>query len=103
MLIAVDFDGTLVSGDKAIPGAKEAINTLREQGHKIMIFSCNNTDWIKKVLADNDIRYDYIWPEAKPVYDLLIDDRNIEFNGDWMVALGKAQNGRSRWSTEYHG
>lgn len=96
MVIAVDFDGTLVQGDKALPGAKEAVNQLREAGHKILIFSCNRTAWIKRVLEQNDIVIDYIWEGDKPVCDLYIDDRAIEFKGDWIETLGKALNGRSK-------
>ena len=91
MVIAVDFDGTLVQGKEALHGARDAINNLREQGHKIMIFSCNNTQWIERVLRENDIRYDYIWPEGKPLYDALIDDRNIAFDGDWPKAVAEVE------------
>jgi hydroxymethylpyrimidine pyrophosphatase-like HAD family hydrolase len=102
MVIGIDFDGTLVQGKTALPGAREAINILREQGHKILIFSCNRTEWIKKVLNDNDIRYDYIWDGDKPVCDLYIDDRNIEFKGDWKETVEQALQGRSQWSKEAH-
>lgn len=87
MLIGIDFDGTLVNGSEAIAGAREAINLLREQGHKVMIYSCNNKSWIEKVMQQNDMRYDYIYDGCKPVCHLYIDDRNIAFNGDWNKAL----------------
>lgn len=85
MVIAVDFDHTLVDYDKALPGAKEAINTLREQGHKIIIWSCNNKSWIERVLRNNDIRYDWIAESdgGKIIADVYIDDRAIRFNGNW--------------------
>lgn len=87
MLIGIDFDGTLVNGDKPIPGAREAINRLREQGHKIMIYSCNNKEWIERVMLQNDMRYDYIYDGTKPVCHCYLDDRNVAFNGDWDKAL----------------
>jgi hydroxymethylpyrimidine pyrophosphatase-like HAD family hydrolase len=94
-VIAIDFDNTLVDRDKALPGAKEAINILREKGHKIIIHSCNNTSWIEKVLRNNDIRYDYIWTKtdaveedaAKPIADLYVDDKGFHFGGDWNADL----------------
>jgi hydroxymethylpyrimidine pyrophosphatase-like HAD family hydrolase len=91
-IVAIDFDMTLVNGDKALPHAKEAINILRERGHKVLIFSCNNVKWIKKVLNDNDIRYDWIygdsiWTGGKPVADLYIDDRGYHYRGDWKEEL----------------
>lgn len=102
MVIGIDFDGTLVQGDKALPGAREAINILREEGHKVMIFSCNNTKWIERVLNANDMVVDYIWGGDKPVCDLYIDDRAIAFKGDWKDTLAEALKGRSQWSTETH-
>jgi len=91
MVICVDFDGTLVNYKEALPGAKEAINNLREQGHKIIIFSCNNKKWIEQILRDNDIRYDYIWEGDKPVCDIFIDDRNVAFDGDWGKATAEVE------------
>lgn len=85
-VIAIDFDNTLVNGDVPIPGAREAVNLLREMGHKVFIHSCNNKKWIQKVLDDNDIRYDYIYDGgdgAKLVADLYVDDRGYHFRGDW--------------------
>ena len=89
-ILALDFDHTIVNGDKPIEGAKEAINLLREQGHKILIHSCNNRKWIERVLNNNDIRYDWIWDEpGKPIADLYVDDRALHFEGDWKVAVRK--------------
>lgn len=92
MLIAVDFDGTIVDnmnhkeGERYPPlfaGAKETIAELRRAGHKVMIFSCNNPRWIKECLGQYGIKVDYIWDGPKPNYDLLIDDRAFHFDGDW--------------------
>lgn len=90
-LIAIDFDETIVDNSKKtdgyypdpFPNAKERIADLRSKGHKIMIFSCNNKSWIEKVLTHYEIKVDYIWDQPKPVYDWLIDDRAIRFDGNW--------------------
>lgn len=81
------FDHTLVHGDKPIEGAKAAMSALHEKGHKIMIYTCNNKEWAEKVLRNNDIWFDYIWPGEKPVADVYIDDRAIRFTGDWQETL----------------
>lgn len=83
-VIGVDFDHVLVDGDVARPYAKEAINILREHGHRIIIHSCNNKTWIEKVLANSDIRYDHIWTEkGKPLCDLYVDDKAYRYVGNW--------------------
>ena len=80
-VLAIDFDGTIVDADgNVLPGARDAINLLREQGHKIIIHSCNRADYIKQVLNNADIRFDSIWTkEGKPVASLYIDDRGYKF------------------------
>lgn len=85
--VAVDFDYTLVKGDALIPGAKEAMQQLRDKGFSIIIFSCNRKKWIEKVLNIHDVPYDYIYDSSedvgKPACDFYIDDRAIGFKGDW--------------------
>jgi hydroxymethylpyrimidine pyrophosphatase-like HAD family hydrolase len=94
-VLAIDFDNTMVSGDQPLEGVKEAINILREQGHKIIIHSCNGTKWIKKVLDSNEIRYDFVCENdgGKPLADLYIDDKgyHFPFNGSWTEELPKIQ------------
>lgn len=90
MIAAIDFDHTLWNPATAriLPGAKEAINLLRELGAKIVIHSCNNKDWIERCLNNNDIRFDWIWDqEGKPVADIYIDDCGYHFKGDWATTL----------------
>jgi len=92
MLIAIDFDGTIVDNMKhkmgeryppLFPGARDKISELRRAGHKIMIFSCNRPGWIQECLDKYEIKVDGFLPE-KPIYDILIDDRAIHFDG-WDV------------------
>jgi hydroxymethylpyrimidine pyrophosphatase-like HAD family hydrolase len=83
-VIAIDFDHTIVDGFTPIEGAREAINLWRENGHKVVVHSCNSTGWIKNVLDNNDIRYDYIWVDkGKPICDIYVDDKGYRFQGDW--------------------
>lgn len=84
LTVAIDFDHTLVDGQKARAGAKEAINQLREQGHRIIIHSCNDADWIRRVMANNDLRFDAIWEgKGKPIADIYVDDRAFRTTGNW--------------------
>lgn len=89
MLIAVDFDHTLVDREEPLPSARWAMRELRDKGHKILIYSCNNPQWIERVLNKHDIPYDWIYDGkyGKPVCDAYIDDRGIGFNGNWSEAL----------------
>ena len=88
--IGIDFDHTLVDGDVPKQFAREAINILREKGHKIVIHSCNNVKWIEKVLANNDIRYDWIWDQkGKPICDIYIDDKGYHYRGDWETEVNE--------------
>lgn len=96
MLIAVDFDATLVNMDRSIPGARDAMLRLRGMGHKILIHSCNNKSWIEKVLNAEGIPYDYIWDSAhdvgKPACGAYLDDRGVGFDGDWDKAINEIEN-----------
>jgi hydroxymethylpyrimidine pyrophosphatase-like HAD family hydrolase len=90
--IAIDFDHTLVNGSILLSGAKKAINRLRELGYYIIIHSCNDVDWIKQVLHDNDVRYDSIWDDrGKPIAAAYIDDKAVRFSGDWDDTLDELQ------------
>ena len=91
-VIAIDFDNTLVFVKEPLPGARDAINRLREKGHKIVIHSCNREAWVKEVLDNNDIRYDRVHgneSKGKPLADLYVDDKGYRFpyNGDWATEI----------------
>lgn len=42
-LYLFDLDGTLILGNRVIDGAIEAINKIREQGKKLVIFTNNSS------------------------------------------------------------
>lgn len=90
-VIAIDWDNTLMEGKEWLPGAKDAILKLREKGHKIVIHSCNNPQWIEKNMNEAGIPIDYIWGidkecHGKPMCDLYIDDKGFHFT-DWKSDL----------------
>lgn len=79
-----------MKGAEALEGARRAINILREKGHKIVIHSSNELDWIVKTLNNLDIRYDKIVAD-KFLADLYVDDKGYHFpyNGNWNTELDK--------------
>lgn len=90
-VIAIDWDNTIALPDgKPLDGAKNAIATFRAAGHKVIIHSCNNIDWIKRNLAEWGTPVDGVWGELgieskKPLADLYIDDKGYHHphNTEW--------------------
>ena len=103
--IIVDFDGTLCKF--AFPdvgeyqhGAREALQTLQDKGYRIVIHSVRTaTYWgtepqaghieaITNFLEENKIPYDEILLSCdKPIAVAYIDDRGINYGGDWEKTL----------------
>ncbi|GIU69037.1 MAG: hypothetical protein KatS3mg002_0273 [Candidatus Woesearchaeota archaeon] len=101
--VMVDFDGTIHKYskgfhngkvyDEPFEGAKEALETLKNKGYKIIIYTARicpgvNDDRkqqiedIKQWLDKYDIPYDDLTYKKYPA-DLYIDDRGYRFEGDW--------------------
>ncbi len=99
MIIAVDFDGTLVEHRyPAIgplkPGAKEALVALHKAGHKIAIWTCRAGEEERAVrvfMIENGIPFDTVnaaVPGAdlgtRKIYaDVYIDDKGLRFDDNW--------------------
>lgn len=92
--VSVDFDDTIVEKAEfpAIgaekPGAREAIERLRQAGWKIIIFSVRgntpeNLEIMKEWLDDNSFPYDEISAGEKPKALFYVDDRAVEFKNNW--------------------
>ena len=104
--IAVDLDNTLIKSGtypgygSALPGAIKGIEELRDMGFKIMIWTNrtgltgvdgkyqNITQVVKDIeahLKTEGIPFDYVIPAMhKPSFIYkMIDDRAIQFQGDW--------------------
>lgn len=108
MIIAVDFDGTIVEHrfpeiGLPIKGSISVLKKLKKEGHKLILWTCrNNQDnsfnnrkllteavvWCanKGLIFDavnNNIEGLGFRPTPKIYYDVLIDDRNINSKIDW--------------------
>ena len=107
-VICIDFDQTINSShypDLGEPteGVKEAFEKLRSVGYEIHILSCRTNPevtkhiidrqeqcrTIKRYLEEHDIPYDVVLNEFKPIATYYIDDRAVEFKGNWDDVLGK--------------
>ena len=95
---AFDFDGVIAEYDgfkghdhfgKPIEAVVNAIRILKQQGHKIIIYSTRGEEMLRKYCRDNDIPIDYINrnPEkegenpGKPVAYVYVDDRTVLYKG----------------------
>lgn len=98
----VDFDKTIASNSghplylpgEPLPGAVEALQELDRRGFKITIFTARAwTDYknIEQYCEHYNIPVRRIIC-GKPLLKSMIDDKNIEFDGDWDKALNKAIN-----------
>ena len=114
MIIAVDFDcciahykewkGIDIFGEP-IEGAKEALIKLKNQGHRIIIFTCRApTPKLQNYLKTHSIPFDAInenpwtWLEdsdptikRKIPADIYIDDKALTFKGDWNRTFADVQ------------
>lgn len=117
-VIAIDFDGVLhryskgwnggVIYDDPVKGSKEALQSLKEKGYTIYIYTGRtNSEFrhegesdqviaIENWLNIHQIPYDKIWLDGKPAASIYLDDRAIRFNGNWDETL-LAMNENDPW------
>jgi hypothetical protein len=97
--VLIDFDNTLCNNSglpdfnptTVVSGGKEAVDEIIKRGLTPVIFTArpwSEFNIIKNWLRDNEIPIKLIIC-GKPLARCLIDDRNIEFKGDWSDALAK--------------
>jgi len=112
MIIAVDFDGTIVENEfpkigQFKPGAKETLAKLHSEGHYIIIWTCRSgikCSAAEKFLKNNNVKY-HVINESNPVNlalhkgvdtrkvhaDIYIDDRHLGFKVDWKEIYKEVQ------------
>lgn len=106
--VGVDYDLTLVDGDgKPLPGAKAAMDALKKTGWKIIVWTAR-TDLpnVEETLRREKIPFDHVNenPEAdagehsrKIFADAFVDDKGVEFTGDWGRVIAELERRRALW------
>ena len=93
MVIAVDFDGTIIEGGNfpslgpSLPYAFEVLNFIKSKGHKLILWTCRggeSLDIAVKFCRDNGLEFDaineninpeqYVHTSNKIVANIYIDD-----------------------------
>jgi len=119
--VCVDFDGVIAEYDgwkgpdilgAPINGASETLKKMRDKGWVIVIFTTRlPSKQLKEYLSVWNIPYDYInenpeqYPntnKGKPAANVYIDDRAINFGGNWEETLETVENFKP-WYNEHVG
>lgn len=107
LIIAVDFDGTLHDGEypeigNPVIGAVEAMQSLRENGHYLILWTCRNGKLLEDAqnwLLQHNITIDNIneqnpenaaqyGDDTRKVYaDVYVDDRQVGGLPSWFAIL----------------
>lgn len=91
--VAIDWDHCLFehTTDSLLDGAKEAVQRIREAGHRVIIHSCNNEPFIREKCVEHGLEVDEIWiGYGKPLAAVYLDDRAIGFSGNWKQTCDEA-------------
>lgn len=102
MIIAVDFDGTIVEHrfpeiGKEIPNAIKVLKKLKAEGHILILWTYRSGEELKQAVKyckqnglefyainDNTNDEDFDFTYSRKIYaDLYIDDRNLFVLPDW--------------------
>lgn len=102
MQIIIDIDGTICSEERtfsrslATPkeNAVESVNKLYDNGHTIILYTARTwveyemtVDWLKRY----NVKYHQLFM-GKPIGDVWIDDRAIQFKDNWEEIINTLEN-----------
>ena len=104
--VCIDLDGTIAHYEEwqgedffgePVEGVQSALGQLRKEGWTVIIYTTRgNQTLIEGYLEKNSIPFDYInhnpdqpanAAEGKPYADVYVDDRGVQFNGNWSATL----------------
>lgn len=105
--VAVDLDGTLTAYkgeyrpgyiDPPLPGAKEFLEALRLAGYRIAIYSTRVAPDIRRWLHEHNL-YQFVdeITQGKPLAVAYIDERAIQFRGDFEAVLNELDGFTAYW------
>lgn len=103
MIIAIDFDGTIVEHKypqigKPVPGAFDIMKKWKGRGHKLILWTCRTEELLEEAVefcrtkglifnaVNENIPNSVFTPWPKVYADLYIDDRNLCGSMDWKFA-----------------
>jgi hydroxymethylpyrimidine pyrophosphatase-like HAD family hydrolase len=106
LIIAIDFDGTIVEHEfpaigKLRDNAFEVLKRLKKQGHKLILWTCRDSYHLENAIefcAEHGVTFDAVndnlhavhFPTSRKIYyDLLVDDRNLKWNNDSWLDIEK--------------
>ena len=104
--ISIDLDGVLNNYEKYDPniipeireGAREFIQELHKSGYKLILFTNRKPLLASKWLIENDLdRYFSDVTNVKPMAKIYIDDRAINFDGNYNKTLKSIKNFDVYW------
>lgn len=90
--VCIDFDGVLSAykgwkgpehTEPPVPGAKEFVQRLIDEGYKVMIHTTRDMDVVSEWLSNYDFPEEVVIVNYKPPALVYIDDRAHRFDGDW--------------------
>ena len=94
MILAIDFDGTIVKNSwpdirkaEVIPEAQEAIQLLHDAGYLIIIWSCRegkDKEYAKIILTNNDIPFDFFNENPRVCIEEYNNDPR-KIGADWYI------------------
>lgn len=101
--IAIDVDGTLADYSQGwqgkdvigapLPGARAFLQRLHDNGYRVCIFTCRDTDRVTDWLNEHSLYFDEVNTNSegldtpgKIMADVYLDDKGLRFDGDYEQA-----------------
>lgn len=108
-ILAVDLDETIIQSDteELVPGAKEALQYLKDNGWLIVIWTCRGDidTHVPQILKRHGIPYDAINTNVlgikdksrKISFDAIVDNKNVDFGDGWESIVRELEKRRAGW------